>query len=117
MIEPLRRMMRELAAGPNDQVGTIKALSRADSTGSLSKTRTATNGRMTELKTTPARRSMSIAPAPQLADALPSWSGAVTASRFWAETGARKWETYKHLRGEQRRASAEFFITKQGDRC
>jgi outer membrane protein assembly factor BamB len=33
-----------------------------------------------------------------------------------ADTGERKWATYKHLHDDQRRASAEFFLTKQGDR-
>jgi hypothetical protein len=33
-----------------------------------------------------------------------------------ADTGERKWATYKHLHDDQRRPSAEFFLTKQGDR-
>ena len=33
-----------------------------------------------------------------------------------ANTGERKWETYKHLNNDAKRASAEFFITRQGDR-
>jgi outer membrane protein assembly factor BamB len=44
--------------------------------------------------------------------------GSSTAGRLTcieADTGARKWETFKHLR-DKRQASAEFFLTRQGKR-